>query len=360
MRMRPPSSSLKTYSELKAMIRGNKFAPGSFLPSEPQLASAFGIARGTLRVVLSRLEKEGILKRVPGKGAYITDRKFWHPRRRLGILLPVHEEIYGDFSTELSHFLEDEDIEMVTLGLAERDFFRNSEKTNRRLFEQVVSSNLDGLIFRGTWAFPFYLMAEYKADLPPLYMIISSDTSLTFPGINRILVDWRAVGRLAAEHLYSCGHRRFALQLSNMPLDYLEKNKTCLQRDRELEEGILDTLQSHGISRNALTTLKKSLAKEQYDELFTLLKSGTDGIVLNYDFQALPLYNFCRENLLTPGVDIGIVGQFNTTWCDVLYPKMTSVSINIEKIASQAAMLFLNNETNQELLVEPELIVRKT
>ena len=358
--MRPPSASLKAYSELKKMIRVNKFAPGLFLPSEAQLASELGIARGTLRVVLARLEKEGVLKRVQGKGTYVTERQFWHPRKRLGLLLPVHDEIYGDFTTSLSHFLEKDDIELVTFGLACRDFFKNSESLNRRLFEQVISSNLDALVFRGTWAFPFYIMAEYKTVLPQLYMIISSDTSMLFPGINQVLVDWHEVGRLAAEHLYSRGYRRFALQLSSMPLEYLEKNETLLQRDRQLEEGVMATLQAHGINRDALSVLKKHQSKEQYNDLFTLLKSGTDGIVLNYDFQALPLYDFCRENLLTPGKDIGIVGQFNSTWCDVLYPKMTSVSINIEKIAQEVARLFLNNKKNQELLVKPELIVRKT
>ncbi|MDA8202479.1 MAG: GntR family transcriptional regulator [Chloroflexi bacterium] len=41
------------------------------LPAEPDLATELGVARGTLRVAIRHLEREGILKRLRGRGTFV-------------------------------------------------------------------------------------------------------------------------------------------------------------------------------------------------------------------------------------------------------------------------------------------------
>lgn len=52
-------------------LRTGKLKPGSKLPGERALAEILKISRGTTRVALQELEKEGIVERVPSKGAFI-------------------------------------------------------------------------------------------------------------------------------------------------------------------------------------------------------------------------------------------------------------------------------------------------
>jgi GntR family transcriptional regulator len=48
------------------------YRPGDRLPSEPDLASAYGVSRPTIREVLRSLEGDGLVRRVHGVGTFVT------------------------------------------------------------------------------------------------------------------------------------------------------------------------------------------------------------------------------------------------------------------------------------------------
>ena len=48
------------------------YRPGDRLPSEPDLASAYGVSRPTIREVLRSLEGHGLVRRVHGVGTFVT------------------------------------------------------------------------------------------------------------------------------------------------------------------------------------------------------------------------------------------------------------------------------------------------
>ena len=62
-------------AELLAALEQRRYGPGGRLPSEPQLAVAFGISRPTLREVLRSLEGDGFVRRVHGVGTFATERR---------------------------------------------------------------------------------------------------------------------------------------------------------------------------------------------------------------------------------------------------------------------------------------------
>jgi len=58
--------------DLRMMILKGDLAPGSQLPSEPDLAKALQVSRSTLRASLSSLQLRGLIVRKPGVGTFVT------------------------------------------------------------------------------------------------------------------------------------------------------------------------------------------------------------------------------------------------------------------------------------------------
>ena len=67
----PDPLYVQVQDALKARIREGRHPVGKRLPSEPDLASEFGVARGTMRAALRGLTDEGTLRRVPGRGTWV-------------------------------------------------------------------------------------------------------------------------------------------------------------------------------------------------------------------------------------------------------------------------------------------------
>ena len=51
------------------------YRPGDRLPSEPDLATAYGVSRPTIRDVLRSLEGDGLVRRVHGVGTFVTQTR---------------------------------------------------------------------------------------------------------------------------------------------------------------------------------------------------------------------------------------------------------------------------------------------
>lgn len=65
----------RLYELLSAALRDGAIAPGSALPSEPELCARHGISRTTVRRALDRLEREGRIVRRRGSGTYASPQR---------------------------------------------------------------------------------------------------------------------------------------------------------------------------------------------------------------------------------------------------------------------------------------------
>lgn len=74
------SSASTLAAQLKSIFQGKidsgEWAPDAMIPSENQLSAIYGVSRMTVRGVISEFVFRGCMYRVPGKGTFISDRKF--------------------------------------------------------------------------------------------------------------------------------------------------------------------------------------------------------------------------------------------------------------------------------------------
>lgn len=70
--VRHESFAEQVYDILFHRIMSGKLAPGSKLPSELDLASAFGVSRPVVRQALGRLRDENLINSIRGSGTYVS------------------------------------------------------------------------------------------------------------------------------------------------------------------------------------------------------------------------------------------------------------------------------------------------
>lgn len=81
------TASHPMYLQLREILRSRidegEFVPGSAIPSESELAQAYGLHRLTVRSAISALVNEGLLRPVQGKGVYVVGKKLGRDLEKL-------------------------------------------------------------------------------------------------------------------------------------------------------------------------------------------------------------------------------------------------------------------------------------
>lgn len=76
---------------------------GELFPSEPALATEFGVARMTVRSAMARIERDGLVERVPGRGTYVRKPA---SQRGASTLLSFHDQALAEGKTPRSRVIE--------------------------------------------------------------------------------------------------------------------------------------------------------------------------------------------------------------------------------------------------------------
>lgn len=94
---RPGGLHERVYRSLLHAIVSGRFAKGSKLPSEPELATAYGVSRPVVRQALDKIRSEGLIESLRGSGSYVTGLDHLVTSARSSLLnSPVHAKAMLD------------------------------------------------------------------------------------------------------------------------------------------------------------------------------------------------------------------------------------------------------------------------
>jgi len=157
-------------NSIKQRIDDKVYREGEKLPAERELTEEFGVSRSTIRQVISNLEKEGIIYKITGKGAFVSKK-----------ILQRSMEIKG-FSDLMR----------------ERGLTPSSKilKVERRLADDEERLHLN-LPFDGE---VYYISRIRYADKMPMAIEYSSLTADFFPDIDRFDLEKLSLYDILIQH----------------------------------------------------------------------------------------------------------------------------------------------------------------
>ncbi len=327
----------KVYRDIKQAIINAELPVGEKLPRETDLAKSFKVGRITLRSSLDRLEYEGYIKRIHGKGTFVS------PENIKSTATPTIMVVRGnDYGFEAPHnyiipeiirFAENIDFKIVVTTNTALLMFSASEIKN-----YVKENNVVGIIaiMNGFIGDEPILEKFCNAGVPVVFThCLRHDVEIT--GFNGIIISEKDSWDAAINYLAECGHKNIGL---------LGNQKKNGFRSFTKPEG-LKLLEKHGATpvESLLVNVPfdKEIIKKAVRKMFSIPQKPT-AILCFSDFYAIYVYEALKEMKLRIPEDVAVMGTCGYPDAELLSPPLSTVDYGYSEFARMAMEMFQEPE----------------
>lgn len=318
---RPDKQCEKVITYIKNAIQQNIFHPGDKLPAENKLAETVGVSRVTIRNAFERLEKEGIIQIIFGRGAFVS-RTQPQPLKQIIPFISQFDESNSRFF-ELYNGIQDSfsahNLHPL-LAISGYDFDKEQELIldffNQGYRQMIIMSGFSDR----NLSFYYNLMQQGVSlvfiDKKPTSLACDCVTSDNFKG-----------GYDAAMHLIKLGHKRIAA--------YITQSTESASTTADRINGFKLALMQHNLYDPELVIEWSDKSAESFAEYFIPLHPDVTGIFCLADFFAVPLVNYIVRN----NYNISVVGFDNLKEGETNVPSVTTVEQPFYQLGFEAAKL---------------------
>jgi len=331
---------------LRGKIFSGEYAALSRLPAENVLGELHGASRITIRSALKKLETEGLIHRVNGKGTFVSELK--GKQRQIILVLEngpdVERHLHGLVMGALTQAQGDGFSVLVASRAQLRGFLEEAVGCPSRqtgvLLLRCRELNADDLDFAGKHGIPCLL-----------------------EGCERLRGrDWMAVDnadamRQVVDHLHGLGRRRFAVFGMATPFawsSFKERQEAALARLAEL--GVPDG--------DVSTAVADFQPRRQLAELFAGCRKP-DALVCVNDTIAVQALGWFAGNGLKVPEDVAVTGFDDSPVAAFTTPPLTTVRQNYYDTGGKAAarlrsMMDDADNRRVQIVRKLELVVRES
>ncbi|MFA6815505.1 MAG: substrate-binding domain-containing protein [Lentisphaeria bacterium] len=329
-------------------IDAGVFKVSERLPGERTLAQKYSVSRNTVRQAFDRLEKKGIVERVACSGAYVSAcalDKIVQARCNYKmdvVLLMPPDQISNPIIQNIFSIFKDEIIPEVKIDVV---FVEKSD--------DLLAANLDadlGIVFAVSDS---ALLNELRQKVKQLILLNTVDKDF-----NYIAPDNCASGRLIAEYLIECGHRKIGGLCFDDTLP--SSDFYCrMQGAKEVFDAAGIKFAPHLVSADFFVNKKKRDAIHSVimKENFTAYIGGCDQLAIEIGLALMASGRSIPE-------DVSVVGFDDQFYAAFTSPPLTTVKYPIEAIGIKLAEIinqFLESgKCDLQELVVPILLKRQS
>lgn len=336
-------------------IMQNKFSNGDRLLPDDELAIKYKVNKRTVAAGLNALVKEGLLERAPGRGTIVirsTD-KDKVVSNAVAMVMLSKGDVYGKISLEISK------------GLGLRKLYPVLVNEHVITDQHCVKNYLDciadeayrpyGFVIDGNSEFPFDYFKSNRERFKNIVFITNFINREKIISAKYALADFTEAGRIAARHFISAGHKKMAClamherqyhgEWASIQVQIMNGfARECRENNIKFSDDIFWNLLHGAPFESTVGGLLKK--KDRPTAIFSYADSFIRGSVI-------PLL---ESNGLKPMQDVELIGFYNTHHAEEC--GFSSICIHEEKIAEAAVKLLMNETDEQEILIQPELIIR--
>lgn len=331
-------------NHVKSLVTSGKIKPGEKLPSEECLAESWDLNRLTVNKAICNLVNEGFLYRKKGRGTFAKKPtpKFL-AEEIVGVVMHTKGHIYELLTPEILRNLQEHNFHCFLLDCQPME--KNISELDK--LYSLMERNPAFLLVHGYSMFPFGVLRMYSGRIIFVHMFESCEQY----DADFVLSDYYKGGRLAAEHFVSHGFDRLLFYMSGMHGNPRSRNA--------LIRGGKDFFKEAGLPEKNVVIITGENKGEIYKELHSMSKPI--GIFCDADNIALPIYRIAKQLGLTIPEDLSVVGYYNTPWCEIYEPRLTSISIREKDMAKLVVERVINGSLDKKtILVEPKIVERES
>lgn len=341
------------YKELKKNIQAGTYVPGYHFPAEVELAKQLNLAKVTVRSAFAMLEADGLIKRIRGKGTFVTSEK-----NKTGDIIVITGNL-NEFASPYPYVLEGIKKAAVNKGIniriCERYYIESFQE--EEFAESVRENNIAGVLILGA-----YITGEEKV----IKIIQSSGLPAVIPhaignsyfttGFACTQIDMRTAWEDAVMHLSENGHRRIATLA-------LETNPDI--RGFSTEEHF-SLLKKYNAETNK--DLFRSIPYDREIIIKTVnawmnLQTPPTAILCFSDFFAIHVYEALKKLKLKIPEHVAVMGCCGYPGASLMTPPLSTVDFAYQKQGEAALELLLKSGSwfpAESNVARPRMITKHT
>jgi DNA-binding LacI/PurR family transcriptional regulator len=339
--------SIQIHTRLQQRILQGEWAYGAVLPSEHELCAEYGVSRGTIRLVLAELEKEGLIRRERGRGTFVARLPDTEPATRL----------VGRTISFIVPYVRDSFVPTILLGLESVArangylvLFNHAENSPQKQEEALRLAQQQGVA--GIVLYPVnstdigpVLLDMVQRNLP----LVSVDRYLRGLATDYVTCDNFGGGLIATQHLLQLGHRRIAFLSWHDPAVTMEHRRAGY-RQALLEAGLpLDPAQEWEVEGYPDIDIPALIGLLQQPTRPTAIFAANDQLALAVQRAARTL------NLSIPA-DLALAGFDNLDIAAQLDVPLTTIAQPAFEIGKAAGEQVIDKITGQSRGVEHTIL----
>ncbi len=336
-------------------ILNGEWKTGVSLPTEPELCEEFGVARGTIRQALSRLEHEGFIRRERGRGTLVI----WNNGR------PRTQGLSGSQIGFVVPYVRDSFVPTILLGVEQAaaeeglsvTFKHVGNDTSRQteVLEALVAQRLVGVVLYPVDSTPFEpLMKLLRSGYP----FVLADRYVRGIASDYVMSDHFGGALRATQHLIQLGHERIGFVSWSDPAVSLE------HRAAGYQQALTEAGLPHDSALVSVVEGYPAVSLVEIGDFLTLHPEITAIFAAN-DQIALGVYRAARQLGMRIPHDIALVGFDDLDFTPHLDVPLTTVAQSALDIGRTAVQLLMRRvrqpvEDWQQVVLPTRLVIRSS